>query len=75
MKRRRVPDYGRAPVVPEKDCPFLAEVIDEADHVANHAFHVVVFDRVGLVAAAVAAHIGYDYAIPGVAHRANLVTP
>ena len=75
MEEDGVPGDERTPVVPDDDRRFLAERVDQADHVGRQVMDVVVVDAGRLVALAVAAQVGRNRVKPCLGRRRQLVPP
>ena len=74
-EQRRVPRHRRAPVVPDDRCAFDAEGVEHPDDVADEVELGVLVDPARHVGLAVAALVGRDRVVPGVAEGAELVPP
>ena len=73
--QRRVPDDRRAPVPADQYRLAAAQLIGHRLQVADDGRHVVGFDRLGLVRAAIAAHVDCRGRKAGLRDRPHLVAP
>ena len=59
----------------DQDRLFFRKMVDQAEHIPDHLFHVVGFDRLGRIAASVAAHVRHHDTVTGLHEHADLVAP
>ena len=75
VQHRHRPDHEAAPVVPREDRALDAEHVEQAGEVARQVVDVVGADRLGPIAAAVAALVGRDHAEARADERVELMPP